>query len=59
MDYMVFSMLYGFVEFDCEVFMPDLDKVIKDGNNIMLDADMLKMLEENRKQEIATRKKDA
>jgi hypothetical protein len=59
MDYMVFAMLYGFVEFACEVFMPDLDKVIKDGNNIMLDADVLKMLEENHKQEIATRKKDA
>jgi hypothetical protein len=56
---MVFAMQYGFVEFDCEVFMPDLYKVIKDGNNITLDADVLKMLEENRKQEIARRKKDA
>ena len=37
MEYMVLTMLYAFNEFDSEVFIPDLDKVVMHGNTIKFD----------------------
>jgi len=59
MEYMVLTMLYGFNEFDCEVFIPDLDKVVMHGNTIKFDVHVLKMLNEKCECEIAAGKEGA
>jgi 23S rRNA maturation mini-RNase III len=56
MEYMVLSMFYGFNEFDCEVFIPDLDNVVMHGYSIKFDAQVLKKLSEKRDHDLAARK---
>jgi hypothetical protein len=56
MEYMVLSMFYGFDEFDCQVFIPDLDNVVMHGDSIKFDAQVLKKLSEKRDHDLAARK---
>jgi hypothetical protein len=53
LEYMLLAMLYGLDEFDCKVFIPDLDKVVMHGNSIKFDPQVLKMLGEKCKRELA------
>jgi hypothetical protein len=48
MEYMVLVMFYGFREFVCEVFVPDLDNIVRDGDNIKLDKHVLNKLDEKK-----------
>lgn len=59
MEYMLGAMLYGLDEFDCKVFIPDLNNVVMHGNSIELPAHVLKMLDEKHKCELAAEKDDA
>jgi len=43
-EWMLLAMFYGFKEFDCKVFMPDLDKVQRHGDKVVFDANVLQML---------------
>ena len=53
-------MLYNFNEFDCEIFIPDLDNVVMDGNNLLLlPPHVLNMLYEKRERELAAVKVNA
>ena len=45
-EYMVTSMLYGQREFDCKLFIPDLDELVMKGNSIMLPPHVIKKLDE-------------
>jgi len=58
LEYMLLAMLYCLDEFDCKVFIPDLDKVVMHGNNIKFDPQVLKMLDEKCERELAARKDD-
>jgi hypothetical protein len=48
MEYMVLAMFYGFREFVCEVFVPDLNNIVRDGDNIKLDKHVLNKLDEKK-----------
>jgi hypothetical protein len=39
-------MFYGFKEFDCQVFIPDLDNVVMHGDSVKFDPHVLKILDE-------------
>jgi hypothetical protein len=43
---MVTAMLYGQREFDCELFIPDLDELVMVGNSVMLPDHVTKKLDE-------------
>jgi len=58
LEYMLLAMLYCLDEFDCKVFIPDLDKVVMHGNSIKFDPQVLKMLDEKCERELAARKDD-
>jgi hypothetical protein len=49
-------MRHGFIDFDCELFIPDLDNVVMDGNMLVLPPHVLKMIDEKRKLELAAKK---
>ncbi len=51
-------MIYGLDEFDCELFIPDLENVVMHGNSIELPTHVLKMLDEKREHELAAGKDD-
>jgi hypothetical protein len=50
-EYILSAMIDGFNEFDCEVYIPDLDNVVMDGNTLVLPPHVLKMLDEKRERE--------
>nr|XP_034572900.1 uncharacterized protein LOC117837393 [Setaria viridis] len=59
-EYRLGAMIYtGLDEFDCNLFIPDLDNVVMDGDTIVLPAHELKMLDEKRECELAAGKDDA
>jgi hypothetical protein len=51
--YRLGAMIYGLDEFDCFVFIPDLDELDMDGRSIKLPPRVLKMLDEKRMRELA------
>lgn len=51
-EYRISAMVYGLDEFDCSVFIPDLDELEMDGKTIVLPARVLKMLDEMRTGEL-------
>ncbi|KAG2578727.1 hypothetical protein PVAP13_6NG115218 [Panicum virgatum] len=58
MEYMLLAMLYGFKEFDCKVFIPDLDNVVMHGDSVKFDPQVLKMLDEKQQCELTAGKDD-
>ncbi|RLM54775.1 hypothetical protein C2845_PM10G13290 [Panicum miliaceum] len=44
-EYRLGAMLHGLDEFDCELFIPDLDNIVMDGNTLVLSPHVLKMLQ--------------
>jgi hypothetical protein len=58
-DYIFFAMRRGFIEFDCKLFIPNLDNVVFDGNTLVLPPHVLKMIDEKRERELATKKDHA
>jgi len=52
-------MIHGLDEFDCELFIPDLDNVVMDGNTLMIPPQVLKMLDEKRERELTAVKEQA
>ena len=46
MDYRLVAWTYGFDEFDCELFIPDVDNLVMNGNALVLPPHVLKMLDE-------------
>jgi hypothetical protein len=58
-DYTIFAMHHGFIDFDCELFIPDLDNVMMDGNTLVLPPHMLKMIDKKRERELAAKKDHA
>ena len=58
MEYMLLAMFYVFKEFDCQVFIPDLDKVGMHGDNVKIDPLVLKMLDVKQQCELAAGKDD-
>ena len=46
MDYRLVAWTYGFDEFDCELFIPDVDNLVMNGNALVLPPQGLKMLDE-------------
>lgn len=57
-DYMIFAVIHGFYEFECEFFIPDVDNIVFDGDQIVLPPDVLKTVKEEAK-ERRERKLDA
>ncbi|CAN6209313.1 unnamed protein product [Urochloa humidicola] len=47
-EYSLGARIYGLDEFDCEVFIPDLDNVVMDGNTLLIPPHVIKMLDEKR-----------
>jgi hypothetical protein len=43
-EYRLGTMLHGLDEFDCELFIPDLDNIVMDGNTLVLPSHVHKML---------------
>jgi len=58
MEYMLLAMFYGFKEFDCQVFIPDLDNVVMHGDSVKFDPHVLKMLDVKQQRELAAGKDD-
>jgi len=58
MEYMLLAMFYGFKEFDCQVFIPDLDNVVMHGDSVKFDPQVLKMLDEKQQCELTAGKDD-
>jgi hypothetical protein len=52
-------MRHGFIDFDCKLFIPDLDNVVMDGNTLVLPPHVLKMIDEKCERELAAKKDDA
>ena len=55
---MLLAMFYSFKEFDCQVFIPDLDNVVMHGDSVKFDPQVLKMLDEKQQRELAAGKDD-
>jgi len=49
-DYLIFAVIHGFYEFECEFFIPDVDNIVFDGDQIVLPPDVLKTVEEEAKE---------
>ncbi|XP_066311640.1 uncharacterized protein [Miscanthus floridulus] len=49
-DYLIFAVIHGFYEFECEFFIPDVDNIVFDGDQIVLPLDVLKTVEEEAKE---------
>lgn len=59
LEYMLLAMFYGFNEFDCKDFIPDLDKVERHGDSVVFDAQVLQMLRDTTEErELAASRKD-
>jgi hypothetical protein len=53
-------MLHGFIDFDCKLFIPDVDNVVMDGDWwIVLPPQVLKMIDEKKCERVAKKKQDA
>ena len=55
---MLLAMFYSFKEFDCQVFIPDLDNVVMHGDSVKFDPHVLKMLDVKQQCELAAGKDD-
>ncbi|CAN6213478.1 unnamed protein product [Urochloa humidicola] len=57
-DYDLSATIYGLDKFDCEIFIPDVDNVVMDGETIILPAHVLKLLDEKCERDQAAAKED-
>ena len=57
-EYMVFAMIHGLDEFDCEVFIPDPNNIVMHGDSVVIPPHVLKMLDDKLERERSARKDD-